>query len=328
MELKSLDEKLMVQYLLGQLPEEEQARLEERAFTDQECMQEFLAVERDLIDEFVRGELSEAERRQFETHFLTSPERRQRVRFAKGLTQLGSESAAKVAAARPAPASARVSWMDSLLAALRGPRLAFKFSLAALIVAVVLGGLWLITENSRRRSQLAQRGAQERGPEQANANAATETPVEQRPKQGNTEVAAQPTSTPAVRPQPQKESTGRPPPEPLIATLVLPPGTTRSSENLPQLIIPRGARRAQLQVGLRREDAYQLYNVEVRTAGGTEIWSRKNLRARATGGALSLNLLLPANLLNTGKYELALKGVTRQGNTEDVGYYHFSVLNQ
>jgi hypothetical protein len=37
---------------------------------------------------------------------------------------------------------------------------------------------------------------------------------------------------------------------------------------------------------------------------------------------------LPARLLGAGKYELALKGVTDEGKTEDVGFYYFEVLKE
>ena len=49
------DEKLIAQYLLGELPENKQVEIEDLAFQDQQCMQSILAVESDLIDEYVRG---------------------------------------------------------------------------------------------------------------------------------------------------------------------------------------------------------------------------------------------------------------------------------
>jgi len=39
-------------------------------------------------------------------------------------------------------------------------------------------------------------------------------------------------------------------------------------------------------------------------------------------------LNLPASILSAGEYELALKGVTGDGRTEDVGYYYFDVLKK
>ena len=78
-------EALLVRYLLGDLPEEEQVEIEELAFRDQQFMQTIQAVESDLIDEYVRGGLSDRERRQFEARFFASAERRRKVGFAKAL---------------------------------------------------------------------------------------------------------------------------------------------------------------------------------------------------------------------------------------------------
>ena len=55
-------EDLLVCYLLGALPEEEQVEIEERAFRDQQYLQNIQAVESELIDAYVRGELTLGER--------------------------------------------------------------------------------------------------------------------------------------------------------------------------------------------------------------------------------------------------------------------------
>ncbi len=78
-------EALLVRYLLGDLPEAEQVEIEELAFRDQQFMQTIQAVESDLIDEYVRGGLSDCERRQFEGRFLASLEQARKVEFAKAL---------------------------------------------------------------------------------------------------------------------------------------------------------------------------------------------------------------------------------------------------
>jgi len=349
MESKSHHETLMVRYLLGQLPPEDQVRLEERAFTDQDYMQNFLAVERDLIDEYARGELTGAERRQFETHFLVSPGRRQRLRFSKALAQIAPESAAAAETSRRTVLPSHANWWAPLLTWLRCRNPALVYSLAALLLVAVIAGLWLITGNTRRDTQVAQGNAAERGRGEAGASVSTGTgergrnaeekptpqdgegmesrqPAEQQQQiERNAVGARQPQSGREGRARAHKESPA--PSQPVIASLILPPGTSRSSDNLPQLIIPRRARLAQLQVGLMPEDLFEVYHAKVRTAGGAEIWGRKNIRARATRGAgRALTLLLPADLLAAGRYELVLKGVTTQGKVEDVNYYNFSVM--
>ena len=69
---ESSAEALLVRYLLGDLPEAERVEIEELAFRDQQFMQTIQAVESDLIDEYVRGGLSDCARRQFEGRFFAS----------------------------------------------------------------------------------------------------------------------------------------------------------------------------------------------------------------------------------------------------------------
>jgi anti-sigma factor RsiW len=88
-------ETLLVRYLLGDLPEEEQVEIEERAFRHHQYLETIQAVESDLIDEYVRGGLSDRKRRQFEARFFVSAERRRKVGFAETLAIATSEFEAK-----------------------------------------------------------------------------------------------------------------------------------------------------------------------------------------------------------------------------------------
>lgn len=80
-----MDDRKFVRYLLGQMGPDEQAALEEQYLTDPDVHDQLRAAERDLIDQYVRGELPDAA--EFERHFLSSPQRRQRVEFARALMQ-------------------------------------------------------------------------------------------------------------------------------------------------------------------------------------------------------------------------------------------------
>jgi hypothetical protein len=82
------NERLIARYLLGDLPEEQQVAIEDRAFADKDYLALVTAVENDLIDDYVNRDLSATERRQFETRFLASSERRKRVEFAKALARV------------------------------------------------------------------------------------------------------------------------------------------------------------------------------------------------------------------------------------------------
>src|SRR5215211_4416745 len=102
----SINEGLIVEYLLGDLPEEKQSEIEDRAFQDEQYLQGILAAESDLIDEYVRGELSDSARRQFESRFLASAERRRKVEFARALASVTPEFAVIEKSTRPSSAPA------------------------------------------------------------------------------------------------------------------------------------------------------------------------------------------------------------------------------
>jgi len=154
------NEKLIAQYLLGELPEEQQVEIEDRAFEDKEYLASITAVENDLIDEYVRNELSESERRGFESRFLASAERRKRVAFAKALAGMTSESRVVETARRPVVAPETVSWRESLEAFVRGLIPVPRFAMAAAVVVLLGGSVSLVTETLRLRSQLNQMQAE------------------------------------------------------------------------------------------------------------------------------------------------------------------------
>lgn len=72
-------------YLLGQLREEDEERLELRLLTDPAFGVDFDMVVDEITDEYVGNELRGEERKRVEQYFLTSAERQNKVRFAREL---------------------------------------------------------------------------------------------------------------------------------------------------------------------------------------------------------------------------------------------------
>src|SRR5437588_10554848 len=85
MTLDANGERQLKAYLLGELAEEEQQRLEEQLLFDDERVEWLLIVEEELIDGYLRDQLSAAERARFETYFLSTPARHQKLLAAKAL---------------------------------------------------------------------------------------------------------------------------------------------------------------------------------------------------------------------------------------------------
>lgn len=93
MKEKSIDEALLVKYLLGELSEEAEARIEKQYFADDDLHEELQAVELDLIDRYIDNELSKETQEKVEKHFLLAPERLQEVKLTRALKDYASRAA-------------------------------------------------------------------------------------------------------------------------------------------------------------------------------------------------------------------------------------------
>src|SRR5262245_38089139 len=76
-------ENLIRRYLLGELAETDQTSFEQELLGDREKFDQVWAVENELIDQYVRGEMARAERQRFEGHYLASSLHRERVAIAE-----------------------------------------------------------------------------------------------------------------------------------------------------------------------------------------------------------------------------------------------------
>ena len=85
MSAEATEERRLVAYLLGRLSDEEQVELEERYMEEDELHEELQATADDLIHAYLAGGLASEDRERFETYFLASPRRRQRLAFVRGL---------------------------------------------------------------------------------------------------------------------------------------------------------------------------------------------------------------------------------------------------
>src|SRR5215470_17454705 len=163
MEDDSIEETVVVRYLLGDLPEEAQIQVEDRAFSDPEYLRLIEAVEADLIDSYVQGEMSSSERRQFESRFLVSPQRRKKVEFARALARVATESKL-VAAGLEArqPSVARYSWREALVQLLRGRSPAFQLAMTAVVLILAAVVSWQAVQTGRLRGSMSQLEAERR----------------------------------------------------------------------------------------------------------------------------------------------------------------------
>jgi CHAT domain-containing protein/tetratricopeptide (TPR) repeat protein len=143
-------------YLLGELlgDEETLSSIERRRLGDDDFEEEIAIEAEELIDDYVDDKLDSDERLRFETHFLQSPEYREKLDFARlfksHLSEKNKEEKADAPAQnllfQPAPKKRRFfDWRPAFT-----PALAMA-SLAVVLLAGVIFGLW---SNSQRQSDL------------------------------------------------------------------------------------------------------------------------------------------------------------------------------
>ena len=95
-------------YLLGNLDERGKDAFEQRLFADDEFLEEVMAAEDQLIDDFLTGDLTPDEVAMFEKNFLVTEERRQKLRLGKTLRTYAKQAIVPVAKAKTSPA--RWNW--------------------------------------------------------------------------------------------------------------------------------------------------------------------------------------------------------------------------
>ena len=299
------DEKLMVQYLLGNLSEEEQVRIEDRAFADAKYLGALEAAEADLIDAYVRGELSPSERLEFERRFLTSSHRRSKVEFARDLVRVTNESkAAQNALLERRPPA----WLP-LSNLFRGWNPALQFAGILALLISVAGASWLLVENRAIRSRVAALETERRNLETRQEQLRRQL-TEEQDRTGK--LAADLQKPPSVS-------------APLVASLVLLPGLSRAETGRAQLVLKPSAQLAHIEIVLEPRDDYPRYSSEIRTRSGEEALIRGNLRRRRSAAGDVVSFDVPTNALDAGEYELTLKGVAGDGRAQDLGYYYFRV---
>lgn len=318
-----IGDKTIIGYLLGKSAAEEQKQIEERFFSDPGFLDLVLAIEDDLVDAYVRHELSPRDREQFENYFLANPDRRERVGIAEAL--LSRLEAAGVSS--PAPAIATPLPKQSFLSFLRLEGFAMRLAFAAVLLVAVVGGLWLFVQNRRLREQLnqtqlektqMQRQAQELQ-EQLGARGGQndELAQEQPPKKaaGETSNQSPARSAPSIS-------------GPAIASFVLSPGLTRDVWETNKLVIPRGTQLVRLQLNIESSGKYKTYRASLQRVGAGEVWRHTFPRSRETLSKEALSVKLPASLFPGGDYLLTLTAETATGETEVVGDYPFTIVRR
>ncbi len=282
--------------------------------------------EEELIDAYVRNQLSAEERKLLEKGLRTSPQLINRLHFARLLADTADRAAEDEVFSyqdQEERLPSRRKWWQLALPWKLQPAVYLSFAACALILliggGVVLTG-WI--QLRRESQQLAeQQAAVERqrleleklAAEQQSATAQLTAQLreEQQRREADQQLIAE------LREAQNQKPTASPG---TIATLFLLP-TLRGSENEKELIPPAGTSKIRLQLAVESID-YRGFLVQVKNSQDKTIFQQ---RVGAPRSGKLVTITIPSNVLPAGAYNLQLSGVSSDGTSDLVGNYNFRI---
>jgi len=303
---------LMRRYLLGLLPEPEQAALEERFFEDGEILGEMRAVEGDLVDAYVRGRLAPDEKSVFESHYLSGRRRAERVAFASDLLRLAD--AEPDLTPQPGSTESREPFWRKWLSLFQTPKFAMSAALA-MIVILVVSSLLLFRERARWRQELAKSQAA-RSTQEEKIRA-----LEQEIAKGRANATQLAAELERLRQQ-SARPTEPAAPTTIFSFLLL--TTTRDRVEQQTLRLAPNAAQVRLQMKIRA-GKYKSYRVRIDPVDGGSAWESASVRSRSAGVTTTLSVLVPARNLPPGDYNLELSGIDANGGASSIENYSFRI---
>lgn len=337
------NDQTLTRYLLDALPEAEAERLDELSFTGDEFAEALNAAEKDLVDAYIQGELRGATLERFKSHYMASPLRREKVKFAR-VFQLVAEKRVGVKASDvgaethdESVAKRKGSWWFFSSGFLAKPRPALQWGAAFASLALLVAVGWLAFENARlrgqvsqtqaRREQLARREGELQRELDGRRSAGAQTEMELARVREERERLEQELKRQEL--QAQQRATGQrlaPPGRTGIASFTLAP-QMRDAAQVREVSIPSGTGYVKTRLVLD-PNVHSAYRVAlINQAGDQTLWRSGTLRARATGDDKALSVSFRAGLLKpqTG-YLLRVTGVSTDGASEIVGDYPFRIV--
>lgn len=286
------------------MAEDEHFQFETEFAANTELLEEMRAFEADLIEKYVRGWMDIDERQRFESHFLNTEKRRQKVEFSRQLiAELGSQTVHE--AEKESIWSKFGNWFLT-------PRIAFA---SAFSIALLLFGGWILSRTfSTESTQTVSRVEQTNTETPSIAN----TPVEPSTDKRNEVVPViSPTPTPQKTPEQIKTPMPKTVSNPVLALFA---GTMRTGGGMNELTLPSIATGATFQLNLKTVD-YKQFQANVTDGNGNVVFRSGNLKPQRS----TVNLFVPAKNLPKGDYRINLFGKTAAGEDESAADFQFRV---
>jgi len=317
-EQQRFDDQVLIRYLLGTLPEEEAERLDGLSIADDAFAWQLSTVENDLVDGYVRGELSGENLARFKKSYLSSPKRLQKLEFAEALGSFSARTATTAAQAIPAttaPGSEPKQESSRNLPARHWffvPRLALQWGFAGSALVLLLAASYLFLENARVRRQTT---------EAQGSHAAFDQREQELQRQLNDQRATN--ASLAKELDSLRESHPNLDQLKTVSALLLPP--TRGAGQIPTVSVPHGTDLVVLQLTLETND-FPSYRVSLKDPVTNQIvWYSANLEATPGSINKTVSASFWARLLKPQNYVLELSGVAPNGRAKFLSGYPIHV---
>ncbi len=284
----------------------------------------------EIVERYVRHQLSLDDRRAFQEHFFACDACFNKVqmtaRFVAGVRQASvGGGLAQAASATPAVATSTAGWANWL-------KPAFALATAASLgLAILLGWLLLsqmpkLRDDARREREMREQlerdqqeleKAKQQGVERATSELEREREALAQEKSEREKLQKQLAELTRNQAPPAAGAKNQPAVNAPIVILE----AVRDSQTANQLTLPEHAASATLWVEVEPGNRFTGFNLQLITSGGRLVTSVKGAKRNAYG-AVAVNL--PASLLRVGKYIVKLYGL-EPGKRELVGEYNLTV---
>lgn len=323
---------LLREYLLGGLSEDEVSQVETQMLADREFHYQVQAVEEELIDEYLNGELIRQDLVRFEDLFLSTPGGYEQVELARTLRQYAMDTT-RAQAIKPAMTFEKLprwrvfSFPRQRFVQARIALLVFFFLLASLV--------WLVTRVLHLQNEIDQLRAGRTQPDNmvelqqeihdlkaSNEGLRAELRTEQERKALLEEEIA------AIRANGKGKERGSGPgvEESDLIAATLRPGGARGPDQRNTLEIKPDTKRVRLQLILSKA-RYKTYSAVVESDSQT-IWTARDLAVRRSAGGKNVQLTISTELLPAGDYLIKLNGITADGQSEESDIFYFRVMQK
>jgi hypothetical protein len=326
----AISDQAIIRYLLNELSEEDEARFEEAYLEDGDLFEQVLALEEELIEDYVKGELSGPERQLFERHYLASEKRRARIETARHLVQACSLQSTVESASKN-----RGSWFSSIYSWLgllekRYLVLGSSVTAATLLILTLSFGIELLRLRERLAAAGEERAGLERRATEAERQLAAERQLLAEERKRGSALREELENVAGRLDRLEQGIDGSQASKNRVVFLALAPGV-RDIKGQVKGVISVDTTFVELRVTMERQEKQPPYRAAVTTVDGNrEIWRGEARKFRQTISDQIVAVRVPADrfrAIETEDFMLTLSAMKDGGkDLEELEICYFQVI--